>query len=93
MDFDYYLPNGRTLTTGKLRGKWTALVSLQSSICYINQKFLIKLTREGSKKGSIHCLPKKDRVTWGSNYIVDIYFINTKTIVKEYNKGLGYAYI
>ena len=28
VDFDYLLPDGRTLTTGKLRGKWTTLVSV-----------------------------------------------------------------
>ena len=36
MDFDYLLPDGRTLTTGKLRGKWTTSVSAQSSISYIS---------------------------------------------------------
>ena len=34
MDFNYLLPNGRSLTTGKLRGKWTTSVSVRSSISY-----------------------------------------------------------
>ena len=34
MDFDYLLPGGRTLTAGKLRGKWTTSVSEQSSLFY-----------------------------------------------------------
>ena len=36
MDFHYLLPDGRTLTTGKLRGKWTTSVSVRSSLSYIN---------------------------------------------------------
>ena len=34
MDFNYLLPNGRSLTTGKLRSKWTTSVSERSSIFY-----------------------------------------------------------
>ena len=37
MDFNYLLPNGRSLTTGKLRGKWTTSVSVRSSISYITK--------------------------------------------------------
>ena len=59
----------------------------------VSQRFLIKLIREGSNLGGFYCLPKKDRITWGNDYNVYIYFINTKTIVKEYNKGLRSVYI
>ena len=51
-------------------------------------RFLTRLTREGSPQGGFHHLAHKDRVTLGDNYIVHVYYINTKTIVREYNKGL-----
>ena len=54
----------------------------------VSQRYLIKLTREGSYSlGGFHCLSHKDRNTWGTNYIVHIYFINTRTVVQEVNKG------
>ena len=54
----------------------------------VSQKFLTRLIREGSSKGGFHCLTHKDRITWDKNYIVHVYYINAKTIVREYNKGL-----
>ena len=36
----YLLPNGRSLTTGKLRGKWTTSVSVRSSISYIDNRLV-----------------------------------------------------
>ena len=40
VDFNYLLPNGRSLTTGKLRGKWTTSVSVRSSISYIDNRLV-----------------------------------------------------
>ena len=55
----------------------------------VSQRFLIKLTREGSYSlGGFHCLSHKDRNTWGTNYTVHIYFINTWTVEQEVNKGI-----
>ena len=59
----------------------------------VSQSFLIRLTREGSNLGGFHFLPKKGRITWGIDHNVYIYFINTKTTIKEYNKGLRRVYI
>ena len=55
----------------------------------VSQRYLIKLTREGSYSiGGFHCLPKKDRNTWGSyNYTVHVHYIHIRTVVKEVNKG------
>ena len=47
-----------------------------------------KLTREASYSiGGFHCLPKKDRNTWDSNYTVHVHYIYIQTVVKEVNKG------
>ena len=54
----------------------------------VSQRFLTRLTREGSLRGGFHCLAHKDRITWGENYTVHVCYINTKTVVREYNKGL-----
>ena len=55
-------------------------------------RLLIKLTREGSYKiGGFHCLLPKDRITWDNQYIVHIYYIHIRTVVKEVNKGIRCA--
>ena len=42
----------------------------------VSQRYLAKLIKEGSYSiGGFHCLPRKDRVTWDSNYTVYIYYI------------------
>ena len=54
----------------------------------VSHRYLIKLTTEGSYSiGGFHCLPKKDRNTWGSNYTVHVHYIHIQTVVKEVNKG------
>ena len=54
----------------------------------VSQRYLAKLTRKGSYSiGDFHCLPKKDRIIWGNNYIVHIYYIHMWTLVREVNKG------
>ena len=54
----------------------------------VSQRYLTKLTREGfSSLGGFHCLPRKDRVTWGSYYIVYVYYINMQTVVREVDEG------
>ena len=51
-----------------------------------------QLTREGSYKiGGFHCLLPKDRITWDNQYIVHIYYIHSRTVVKEVNKGIRCA--
>ena len=53
------------------------------------QRYLTQLTREGSYKlGGFHCLLPKDRITWDKQYIVHIYYIHVRTVVKEVNKGV-----
>ena len=55
----------------------------------ICQRYLTQLTREGSNKlGGFHCLLPKDRITWDNQYIVHIYYIHVRTVVKEVNKGV-----
>ena len=50
----------------------------------ICQRYLTQLTREGSYKlGGFHCLLPKDRITWDNQYIVHIYYIHVRTVVKE----------
>ena len=57
----------------------------------VSQRYLAKLaklTREGSYSiGGFHCLPPKDRITWGNTYTVHVYYIHVWTVVKEVNKG------
>ena len=55
------------------------------------QRYLAQLTREGSYKlGGFHCLLPKDRITWGDHYIVHVYYIHVRTVVKEpWIKELG----
>ena len=54
----------------------------------VSQRYLAKLTREGSYSiGGFHCLPRKDRITWGSNYTVHVHYIHMQTAVREVNKG------
>ena len=54
----------------------------------VSQRYLAKLTREGSYSiGGFHCLPKKDRNTWGSEYIVHVHYIHIRTVIREVNKG------
>ena len=56
----------------------------------ICQRYLTQLTREGSYKlGGFHCLCPKDRITWDNQYIVHIYYIHVRTVVKEVNKGVS----
>ena len=58
----------------------------------VKHRLLIKLTREGSYKiGGFHCLLPKDRITWDNQYIVHIYYIHIRTVVKEVNKGIRCA--
>ena len=58
----------------------------------VKHGLLIKLTREGSYKiGGFHCLLPKDRITWDNQYIVHIYYIHIRTVVKEVNKGIRCA--
>ena len=58
----------------------------------VKHRLLIKLTREGSYKiGGFHCLLPKDRITWDNQYIVHIYYIHIRTVVKEVNKGFRCA--
>ena len=55
----------------------------------ICKRYLTQLTREKSYKiGGFHCLHPKDRITWGNQYIVHIYYIHVQTVVKEVNKGV-----
>ena len=55
----------------------------------IKHRIKIKLTGEGSYKiGGFHCLLPKDRITWDNQYIVHIYNIHIRTVVKEVNKGI-----
>ena len=35
-----------------------------------------------------HCLLPKDRIIWDSQYIVHVYYIHIRTVVKEVNKGI-----
>ena len=50
----------------------------------VKHRLLIKLTREGSYKiGGFHCLLPKDRITWDNQYIVHIYYIHIRTVVKR----------
>ena len=54
----------------------------------VKHRLLIKLTREGSyMMGGFHCLLPKDRITWDNQYIVHIYYIHIRTVVKEVNRG------
>ena len=58
----------------------------------VKHRLLVKLTREGSYKiGGFHCLLPKDRITWDNQYIVHIYYIHIRTVVKEVNKGIRCA--
>ena len=52
-----------------------------------SQRYLIKLTREESILVGFLYPVKNDRNTWGETNIIHIYFINTKSIILEYNKG------
>ena len=55
----------------------------------VSQRYLAILTREGSySSGGFHCLPLKDRATWGNAQTVHIYYIHIRTVVREVNKGL-----
>ena len=55
----------------------------------VKHRYKVKLTGEGSYKiGGFHCLLPKDRITWGDNYIVHIYYIHVRSVVKEVNKGV-----
>ena len=55
----------------------------------VKHKYKVKLTGEGSYKiGGFHCLLPKDRITWGDNYIVHVYYIHVRTVIKEVNKGV-----
>ena len=55
----------------------------------VSQRYLAKLTREGSySTGGFHCLSLKDRSTWGNVQTVHIYYIHIQTVVREVNKGL-----
>ena len=55
----------------------------------ISQRYLAKLTREGSYNlGGFHCLSQKDRSTWGYDNTMHIYYIHVRTVVREINKGL-----
>ena len=55
----------------------------------VKHRYKVKLTGEGSYKiGGFHCLLSKDRITWGDNYIVHVYYIHIRTVVKEVNKGV-----
>ena len=55
----------------------------------VQHRFKVKLTGEGSYKiGGFHCLLPKDRITWDIQYIVHIYYIHIRTVVKEVNKGI-----
>ena len=40
---------------------------------------------------SFHYLLPKDRITWDNQYIVHIYYIHIRTVVKEVNKGIRCA--
>ena len=54
----------------------------------VSQRYLAKLTREGSYSiGGFHCLTKKDRNTWGNSYIVHVHYIHIRTGIREVNKG------
>ena len=60
----------------------------------VSQRYLIKLTREGSYRlGSFQCLSQKDRNTWGSYYIVHIFYIHKRTVVREVNKGYRFVHL
>ena len=55
----------------------------------VSQRYLAKLTREGSySTGGFHCLSLKDRSTWGNVQTVHIYYIHIQAVVREVNKGL-----
>ena len=55
----------------------------------VKHRYKVKLTGEGSYMiGGFHCLLPKDRITWGNQYIVHIYYIHIRTVVKEVNKGI-----
>ena len=43
------------------------------------------------KIGGFHCLLPKDRITWDNQYIVHIYYIHIRTVVKEVNTGIRCA--
>ena len=59
----------------------------------VSQRYLAKLTREGSYSiGGFYCLPKKDRNTWGSKYTVHVHYIHIQTVVREVNKGYRCVY-
>ena len=54
----------------------------------VSQRYLATLTREGSYPlGGFHCLPKKDRNTWGNKYTVHVDYIHIQTVIREVNKG------
>ena len=54
----------------------------------VRQRFLIKLTREGSYSlGGFHCLPKKDRNTWGITILCIFTLSIHETVIQEVNKG------
>ena len=60
----------------------------------VSQRYLAKLIREGSYSlGGFHCLPKKDRNTWGSNFTVHVYYIHIQTVVREVNKEYRYVHL
>ena len=55
----------------------------------VKHRYKVKLTGEGSYKiGGFHCFLSKDRITWGDNYTVHVYYIHIRTVVKEVNKGI-----
>ena len=54
----------------------------------VSQIYLIKLTNEESKSGSF-LYHHKDRNTWGRSHVIHLKFIDTKTIVMEYNDSKG----
>ena len=56
----------------------------------VKHRYKVKLTGEGSYNiGGFHCLLSKDRITWGDNYTVHVYYIHIQTVVKEVIKELG----
>ena len=55
----------------------------------VKHRFKVRLTGEGSYEiVGFHCLLPKDRITWDNQYIVHIYYIHIRTVVKEVNKGI-----
>ena len=60
----------------------------------VSQRYLAKLTREGSySMGGFHCLPKKNRNTLGNNCTVHVHYIHMCTVVREVNKGYRCVYL